>query len=386
MFEIDVHSNVLSSNIFIDEEFVGSGVPFLHEGKNYIITSGHVVYGVDFDRNLDKETIIEVVIDNKKFVVKDVIGDIKTSKECEVSILVLESKSIEDINLIDIKFCDRISNELLIENCRLVVKPIQDDQESVIVHKLNDKPLNDYGYYIRVEKDTFHDIKNGDVGASAYAGVSGSGLFYCAKDKLYLAGIIDSIPNVSLSDGLVQITNTKHLHRFLNDVEVTSCLELSQDTNALKEILDKCTNQVNDATIDSWIASNSNEREVKQLNKKTSYLFPEDFVDNERRKIVWNYLSGNLLKEYWSIARLDLSSAYQCAYKVASNDSMIEYFNTRKEASEKYKSICNRHKSTMSSTLVKKGASVVESNLVSNRDIAQWLLICDLAFIDEANN
>ncbi|TOM45551.1 hypothetical protein CGH75_27020, partial [Vibrio parahaemolyticus] len=99
----------------------------------------------------------------------------------------------EDINLIDIKFCDRISNELLIENCRLVVKPIQDDQESVIVHKLNDKPLNDYGYYIRVEKDTFHDIKNGDVGASAYAGVSGSGLFYCAKDKLYLAGIIDSI-------------------------------------------------------------------------------------------------------------------------------------------------------------------------------------------------
>ncbi|WP_180765679.1 hypothetical protein, partial [Vibrio parahaemolyticus] len=95
---------------------------------------------------------------------------------------------------------------------------------------------------------------------------------------------------------------------------------------------------------------------------------------------------GNLLKEYWSIARLDLSSAYQCAYKVASNDSMIEYFNTRKEASEKYKSICNRHKSTMSSTLVKKGASVVESNLVSNRDIAQWLLICDLAFIDEANN
>ena len=68
---------------------------------------------------------------------------------------------------------------------------------------------------------------------------------------------------------------------------------------------------------------------------------------------------------------------------VKSNEAMTIFHQNRKEANKEFKRICDEHERELKDVLNRLSPDPSELKLVKNRDISQWLSICDLDFVNE---
>jgi len=385
MKAIKEKSSHLVGIVKLNDHYIGSCIPFKVTDKYYFITCGHVLYGENFENQAPTLNNIKVHVNEAQYSVIDLIGDKATSKKNDIAILMInESDNDIDLsNFVELSLCTPIESPILLSSNLFCFWPKKDSQESTIPVKEFDKNHCNQSYQVQVDKDVFHDIENGNWGAGAYKGLSGSGLFFEYQNQVFLSGIVTDLEKVTLTTQ-IRITASDALLAFFPDLKVTDSSIFEEDNILLSEVLEDCSDEVDTNTVKSWLNENSNREEVVRINRKINFLYPSTHSQQEKERVVKNLLVGDKVIQYWKKHKPRVYRAYRETNYALSNEPKIFYPSTRREAAEEYKKIVNEHRNGLFTDIA--NVPVSEKIFVTNRDIAQWLAICDLDFIKDEND
>jgi hypothetical protein len=382
MKTIKEKSSHLVGFVKLNGQYIGSCIPFKIADKYYFITCGHVLYGENFENKLPPLEGIIVDVNNVQYSIVDLVGDKETSKKNDIAILMAKEsdKDLEVSNFVETALCTPIEAPILISSNLFCFWPKKDSKESTIPVKEFDKNHNLNSYQVQVDKNVFYDIENGDWGARAYKGVSGSGLFFEYQNEVFLSGIVTDLESVTLT-AQIRITASNALLDFFPNLIITDSSVFEEDNVLLSDALKECSEDVDSNTIKAWLNDNSNSNEVKRINRKINFLYPSTHSQKEKEKVVNNLLVGDKLIQYWKKNRPQIYRTYRNTNYALSQEPKLVYVTTRKEAANEYKKIVKEHKNDLFIDIA--NVSFSDKTLVTNRDIAQWLAICDLDFIKD---
>jgi len=382
MKAIKEKSSQLIGCVQINGRNIGSCIPFKVGEKHYFITCGHVLYGENFEEKSHPLESIKVQLNNVEYSVIDLIGDKETSKKNDIAILVINnSENEEDLsNFVEISLCSPIQSPILLSSNLFCFWPKKDSNESTIPVKDFDKNHSQNSYQVQVDKNVFHDIQNADWGASAYKGISGSGLFFEYQNEVFLSGIVTDIEKVTLTTQ-IRITASNAMLDFFPDLIIKDSSIFDEDPVLLIESLQECSVDVDTKTVKGWLSDNSNIEEVKRINRKIDFLYPSTHSQKEKEKVVKNLLVGDKLIQHWKKNEPKVYRTYRNTNYALSQEPKLVYVSTRKEATEEYKKIVKEHKNDLFIDIA--NISFSDKTFVTNRDIAQWLALCDLDFIKD---
>ncbi|MCD9548769.1 AAA family ATPase [Photobacterium carnosum] len=218
---ISEKSDYLIGGLYLNDEYLGSCIPFLSNKNFYIITCGHVIYGDNFDKSTKPTDRIEIITTKYKYKCLSILTDIDFAKKNDISIITIDKSSTDfDINnFIELNICSEINNEILNYEHGLVLHPVKDETTSTIKLSNFNKDLEDISYQVDVDKSIFHNLYNGTYGAKEFKGVSGSGLFVSHNNMIFIAGILSSIPKNKLTCPLI-LQKPDSISSILSDIGV----------------------------------------------------------------------------------------------------------------------------------------------------------------------
>lgn len=380
-------SEKLQSHLFTKGKFLGSGVPFRIDSKYFCLTCGHVLYGTKFDRVITANDLT-VHFDGLKLAVRAVIGDVTLAEKIDMVLLELThfdgESELQNEMFFELDFCEPIRNPTYVGEQLCCLKEQHSSEVSAVEIKTFDKELCTYFYRIIVENDIFVDFNRGAAGASIYGGISGSGMFLKVegKEKIWLTGLMRRLTDSTVTSEVV-LCNINSLGALMDDVSIQSADQLDMDEEALTKTIDKKIKFVEDNTAEDWLNNELNKVSKEHIKRKMEVLHPELKVKKEILKVVKNLLTGNEIISSWQESNSSLYNVYGDLNSVKSNESMTIYHQSRREANQEFKRICERHEEELKSVLHSLSPDPNELKLVKNRDISQWLSICDLDFENE---
>jgi len=379
-------SEKLASSIYFNEEFLGSGVPFRKNGKYYCLTCGHVIYGHKFDRVINEHKL-KVSFNGLKLSVINITGGVDLVKNIDLILMEIEhfdGAKAQDDMFMELDFSDPIKNPTYVPEQLFCIKEKSATRVISVGVETFDKEETKYFYRVIVKKDTFVHYGKGEFGASAYKGISGSGLFLkvASTEKIRLTGLVQKITDSTINCEVI-LCNINSITALLDNIDLYTEKNLDLDEDSLSKTIEKKIKFVEDETAENWLSNAINETSKDHIKRKMEVLHPEVKVKKEMIKVVKNLLTGNEIISAWAESSRSLFNKYDDFNSVKSNESMTIYHETRKEANKEFKRLCDVHEMELKDVLNDLSPDPSELRLIKNRDISQWLSICDLDFENE---
>ncbi|UGS42286.1 hypothetical protein [Pseudocitrobacter corydidari] len=362
--------------IYISDDFIGCAVIFKNNNEIMLATAFHVLESLIHNFS-DNKHLIQIVDEKKRiYKVNELRGNINESKRRDIALLVLDG----DINnLEEICFFNPLSspNLELISRCRSHINNIP----TSLYSKEQIEKLDDFYYYINIDKSIMED-SSGRWGASALQGISGAGVFIKIHQQLVLVGIISSIPDDGLF-GKVRCSNASCFIEIHDSLKANSSNNYDFGSSILKESLLMLKDENIDSVIHDWENLEENKKYNNNIDRKINILHVASKIDQEKKKIILNLLSGNNFARARMINYPNIETSYSTAHLVFGGEDMTLYVNNRAEANKGYQNIKSDYLNILSDSLSPHGLQKDEILLLRNKDIAFWLANCDLDFLEE---
>ncbi|MFA1560535.1 hypothetical protein [Aliivibrio fischeri] len=378
----------LVGQIYQDDIYLGSCIPFSINKKNYILTSGHVIYGENFEKTVDCDTSFSIKTNSKEFnlIGANIITTKEQSEKYEVLIFKLEPIDISLNDFIELKFCSLIKNPLMHNENYFIWHPQLDSTISPIPVMTFSGEGKSYDYEVTVAKDTLTNYYNGSYGASAFKGISGSGLFIEYDNEIYLSGVLCALPK-SIALATITVQKTDVIQELIGDISFTDSSIMNEDKNIISKVIQECINNTDDSTLEEWLSSNH--KEAHNIERKLTSLYSIHDLPDEIKRTVLNLLNGKRILEDWRINKNIIYKKYEEANYSASQETMKFNTPSSMEAQKEFRSLIKSHKELLKESFdevegFKIGVS--ERNIIANRDISQWLAICNLNFTLDNKN
>ncbi|WP_130963628.1 hypothetical protein [Klebsiella pneumoniae] len=362
--------------IYISDDFIGCAVIFKNNNEIMLATAFHVLESLIHNFSDNKHLIQIVDEKNRIYKVNELRGNINESKRRDIALLVLDG----DINnLEEIYFFNPLSspNLELISRCRSHINNIP----TSLYSKEQIEKLDDFYYYINIDKSIMED-SSGRWGASALQGISGAGVFIKIHQQLVLVGIISSIPDDGLF-GKVRCSNASCFIEIHDSLKANSSNNYDFGSSILKESLLMLKDENIDSVIHDWESLEENKKYNNNIDRKIKILHVASKIDQEKKKIILNLLSGNNFARARMINYPNIETSYSTAHLVFGGEDMTLYVNNRAEANKGYQHIKSDYLNILSDSLSPHGLQKDEILLLRNKDIAFWLTNCDLDFLEE---
>lgn len=362
--------------VYISDDFIGCAVIFKNNNEIMLVTAFHVLEPLIHNLSENKH-LIQIKDENKRiYKVNELRGDINESKKRDIALLVLDG---EINNLEEICFFNPLPspNLELISRCRSHLN----NEPTSLYSKEQIEKLDDFYYYINIDKSLMED-SSGRWGASALQGISGAGIFIKFDQQLVLVGIISSIPDEGLF-GKIRCSNASCFIEIHHSLKTKSNNDYDFGSSILKESLLMLKEENIDAVIRDWESAEENKKYKNNIDRKINILHIASKVEQEKKKIILNLLSGNNFARARMINYPNIETSYSTAHQVFDGEDMTLYFNNRSEANKGYKDIKLNYLNILSDTLSPHGLLKDEILLLRNKDIAFWLANCDLDFLED---
>jgi hypothetical protein len=198
---------------------IGSCVPCCKDDQYYIITCGHVIYDNNYENLITKLENIKIDIDGENYISTELIGDISISQQTDLAILRVSPVSAADTipEFMELAFSSSPKESKFFKKSSLCLLPYGDEVDAVVTVSKFKRVSGQYSYTIEVDKGVFHKINMGSEGASAFKGISGSGLFFEHEQRIYLYGILAQLPKSSVERPL-KMVNPEALKLFWDNI------------------------------------------------------------------------------------------------------------------------------------------------------------------------
>jgi len=365
---------LLTVKVKTDKES-GTGVLFLQDGKAYVLTVYHCIYGKGTEpHNVENENI-SLTFDSKIF--EAIINplDFKGYNEnivlLEVDINNLQIDFIPALLLLDRAFLDKAYH------LRGYPKGLFHDHP--FEAKCKDKALDKMTFSIRVDGLT-EDTSGNDI-IESVAGLSGSGVFFSENNQLYLIGLLNSLPT---DGGLFNIGyGTKLVDLYSSNIKFSELYTIDEIVHKLKEI-DK---EISEEACRRF--EDDNTFEYNNINRKHSNIYNTKEVFIKNFEGIKNYLQGqNSVNE---MKVLDSNFENYLIEFILDTLSMIEpsiskYIDTKKEGRENLKLIREETITSIKDELNLIQEDIYISNKLREYIVIGWLLNCNVDFIVEEDN
>ncbi|PSU23835.1 hypothetical protein [Photobacterium kishitanii] len=360
---------------------VGSCVPFKFNDAIYIITCGHVLYGTKLSDEIDSEDKMEVNTAYGSYPFLNIISDKDFSSKYDLAIVKICADTDKGLFL-ELEFSSLSKNPLLIDKFTLITKQFDDD------HLSNIKPLiiektdlqEKFNYIAKFEKDTFLDHYISSYAVDAFKGISGSGIFYNTNDKIVLSGVIRSLDTSKLHSYGTFI-EASLISDILCGVTIFDINQLDENRTIISQILNDCIDKTHEESISNWIGENS--QEAKHIVRKMTTLYGKNEIAGEVKKVVSNLLDGDRLVKNWQQNNNSIYIKYQESTYATTSNHLGYTVESKSKAQSAYRELLKQHRETLNESfneLDGHRVSLRESIIVANRDLSQWLAICDLDF------
>ncbi|HDY8141511.1 TPA: hypothetical protein RQL16_004361 [Vibrio vulnificus] len=206
------------------KQLLGSCVPFKYKNELFIITCGHVIYKKDWSDLLHDIIDLEVEINSYKYKLSKILGTKDNTKDTDLSIIKLAvSDLVNESLLVEFELFE-VKDDKYLSYSKICIYPELDERVQAIGNIRYAGKKSELIFSVEVDKDRFYNINQGASGASQYKGISGSGLFCEHNGKLFLQGIVKSIPNVTVNTE-VDLVSVKAISTILDDVIISNCFE-----------------------------------------------------------------------------------------------------------------------------------------------------------------
>ncbi|EHI9302102.1 hypothetical protein ACSTJ6_02755 [Vibrio parahaemolyticus] len=369
--------------VLLNERKIGSCVPFQFNNEVYALTCGHVLFGLEQDTDLKGTDKVKVETHFGCYSLSSVVTSRDFSKEHDLALLKLEVESKE--HFLELEFSSISVNPLLTQHFYLVTKHLNDaNLADVSPLKIETPPnLTKHQYLLTFEKQVFMNYYVGAYSDDAFKGISGSGLFYCSGDKVVLSGIILSLGKSSIESHGTYV-GADVISSILVGLNLFDIKQLDEDRNVIGQILSECVDKTHDESINNWISAHSNESD--NIVRKMQTLYDEGDVPGEVKKVVSNFLDGDRIVKNWKKNNTSVYNQYQESTYVTASEHHKYTVNSKSKAQQAYRELLKQHKDILNdsfSELNGKKVPLKETTLVANRDLSQWLAICDLNFTIE---
>lgn len=199
---ITSHADMLNGAIYLNDEYLGSCIPFRYRQKDWYlaVTCAHVIFGDNFTKKIDDINNLIVKTNGYQFTVCEIISNEDIAKKSDVILLrITTNEVVPDNQFIELNVCSNIDENILSYEHALIISSKKDRIVSSVNLKAFNKHIDSYSYEAEVDKLIFFDINNGIYGAKAFKGVSGSGLFITKNNTIFLAGLLSQIPTSAIS-------------------------------------------------------------------------------------------------------------------------------------------------------------------------------------------
>ncbi|WPG21421.1 hypothetical protein SD435_02720 [Kosakonia cowanii] len=223
---------------------------------------------------------------------------------------------------------------------------------------------------------------SGRWGASALQGISGAGVFVKIHQQLVLVGIISSIPDDGLF-GKIRCSNASCFIDIHDSLKTNDNNDYNYGSAILKESLLMLKDENIDSVIHEWESSEENKKYKNNIDRKISILHAANKIEQEKKKIILNLLSGNDFSRVRMSNNPNIETSYSTAHQVFCGEDMTLYVNNRSEANKGYQGIKLDYLNILSDSLSPHGLKKDEIRLLRNKDIAFWLANCDLDFLED---
>ena len=81
-----------------------------------------------------------------------------------------------------------------------------------------------FEYSVKVDKQTFHNLNLGGAGASQFKGLSGSGIFCQYNGKVYLQGVVKTLPDTTVTTE-VDLVRVSAIKTIWQEAQINTKLE-----------------------------------------------------------------------------------------------------------------------------------------------------------------
>ena len=365
---------LLTVKVKTDKES-GTGVLFLQDGKAYVLTVYHCIYGKGTEpHNVENENI-SLTFDSKIF--EAIINplDFKGYNEnivlLEVDINNLQIDFIPSLLLLDRAFLDKAYH------LRGYPKGLFHDHP--FEAKCKDKSLDEMTFSIRVDGLT-EDTSGNDI-IESVAGLSGSGVFFSENNQLYLIGLLNSLPT---DGGLFNIGyGTKLVDLYSSNIKFSELYTIDEIVHKLKEI-DK---EISEEACRRF--EDDNTFEYNNINRKHSNIYNTKEVFIKNFEGIKNYLQGqnsvNEMKVLDNNFENDLIKFISDTLSLI-KPSISEYIDSKKEGRENLKLIRKETIEAIKDELNLIQKDIYLSNKLREYIVIGWLLNCNIDFIVEEDS
>ncbi|TDQ20168.1 hypothetical protein EDF75_4628 [Raoultella sp. BIGb0149] len=362
--------------VYISDNFIGCAVIFKNNNEIMLATAFHVLEPLILNLS-DYRHLIQIMDEKKRiYKVNELRGNINESKKRDIALLVLDG----DVNnLEEICFFNPIPhpNLELISRCRSHLNK----NPASLYSKEQIEKLDDFYYYINIDKSIMED-SSGQWGASALHGISGAGVFIKIHQQLVLVGIISSIPDDGLF-GKIRCSNASCFIDIHDSLKINNSNDYDFGSSILKESLLMLKDENIESVIHDWGNLEENKKYKKNIDRKINVLHVASKIEQEKKKIILNLLSGNNFARARMINYPNIETSYSTAHQVFGGEDMTLYVNNRAEANKGYQDIKLDYLNILSDSLSPHGLQKDEILLLRNKDIAFWLANCDLDFLED---
>ncbi|MGF6436604.1 hypothetical protein [Kosakonia sp. 1610] len=362
--------------VYISGDFIGCAVIFKKNNEIMLATAFHVLEPLAY--NLSENRHLIQIVDEKKriYKVNELRGNVSESKKRDVALLILDG---EADSLEEIFFLNPLSSPSmeLISRCRSRLN----NHPTSLYSKEQIERFDDFYYYINIDKNIMED-SSGRWGASALQGISGAGVFVKIHQQLVLVGIISSIPDDGLF-GKIRCSNASCFIDIHDSLKTNDNNDYNYGSAILKESLLMLKDENIDSVIHEWESSEENKKYKNNIDRKISILHAANKIEQEKKKIILNLLSGNDFSRVRMSNNPNIETSYSTAHQVFCGEDMTLYVNNRSEANKGYQGIKLDYLNILSDSLSPHGLKKDEIRLLRNKDIAFWLANCDLDFLED---
>jgi len=363
---------LLTVKVETDKE-KGTGVLFFQDGKAYVLTVYHCIYGKKKEaHNVENENIslkFDPVICEDEINPLDFKGYNENIVLLEVDINNLKINFIPELLLLDRVFYDKSYH------LRGYPKGLEHDHP--FEAQCKDKALSEITFSIRVDGLT-EDTSGNDI-IDSVAGLSGSGIFFTENNQLYLVGLLNSLPS---DGGLFNIGyGIKLVDLYNSDIKFSELYTIDEIVNKLKEdkgIEEACKKFEDDNT-----------DEYNNINRKHSNIYNRKEVNSKNFEGIKNYLQGQ--NSINSIKDLDNNFENDLIKFISDTLSSIkpcisEYVDSKKEGRENLKLIRKETIEAIKDKLNLIQKDIYLSNKLREYIVIGWLLNCNIDFMVEEDS
>lgn len=345
----------------------GTGVLLQQNGKSYVLTVYHCIYGKSNPSHNTQVNNITLTFEENTC--------LNNVKPISINIFQENLVLLEIENLVPVStnfLClDRVYDEKKYF-LRGYPSALIGEAHNFTAH-CNDRDINMIGFSIIL--DNLTDDTSGESASTYISGLSGSGVFFSENNQLYLVGLVNSLGNTNGIFNRINCIKLIDLHH--SDIEISNFYTINEISAKLKEINKTIANEACAEYQNSHTVFYSN------LNRKHSNILHQNEVIDKNFKSIQNYLQGrNTVSE---IKILDSSFENNLVTFIDETLNHIEtyitqYINSKKEGRENLVTIRTKVLESINTdlTLIKKESYI--SNKLQEYIVVGWLLNCNVDF------